>query len=71
MKVGLILETAEAREVHHMCVLLGKFDFQHFQEHVFTKDQILDRFTVFFARTELYYVCSRYGFHCVIMVYFL
>nr|XP_046492605.1 glutamate synthase [NADH] isoform X2 [Neodiprion pinetum] len=23
MKVGLILETAEAREVHHMCVLLG------------------------------------------------
>lgn len=23
MRVGLILETAEAREVHHMCVLLG------------------------------------------------
>lgn len=23
MKVGLILETAEAREVHHVCVLLG------------------------------------------------
>ncbi|XP_044595767.1 glutamate synthase [NADH] isoform X1 [Cotesia glomerata] len=23
MKVGLIIETAEAREVHHMCVLLG------------------------------------------------
>ncbi|PZC79711.1 hypothetical protein B5X24_HaOG216019 [Helicoverpa armigera] len=23
MKVGIILETAEAREVHHMCVLLG------------------------------------------------
>lgn len=23
MKVGLILETGEAREVHHMCVLLG------------------------------------------------
>jgi len=23
MKVGLILETAEAREVHHICVLLG------------------------------------------------
>ncbi|KAJ9598085.1 hypothetical protein L9F63_026811, partial [Diploptera punctata] len=23
MKVGLVLETAEAREVHHMCVLLG------------------------------------------------
>lgn len=23
MKVGLILETAEAREVHHNCVLLG------------------------------------------------
>lgn len=23
MKVGLVLETAEAREVHHICVLLG------------------------------------------------
>lgn len=23
MKVGLILETGEAREVHHMCALLG------------------------------------------------
>lgn len=23
MKVGLILETAEAREVHHICLLLG------------------------------------------------
>lgn len=23
MKVGLILETGEAREVHHICVLLG------------------------------------------------
>ena len=23
MKVGLIVETGEAREVHHMCVLLG------------------------------------------------
>lgn len=23
MKVGLIVETAEAREVHHVCVLLG------------------------------------------------
>lgn len=23
MKVGLVLETGEAREVHHMCVLLG------------------------------------------------
>lgn len=23
MKVGLILETGEAREVHHMCTLLG------------------------------------------------
>lgn len=23
MKVGIILETGEAREVHHMCVLLG------------------------------------------------
>lgn len=23
MKVGLIVETAEAREVHHICVLLG------------------------------------------------
>lgn len=25
MKVGLIVETAEAREVHHICVLLGTF----------------------------------------------
>lgn len=23
MKVGLIIETAEAREVHHICLLLG------------------------------------------------
>ncbi|KOB62123.1 Glutamate synthase, partial [Operophtera brumata] len=27
MKVGILVETAEAREVHHMCVLLGKNHF--------------------------------------------
>lgn len=30
MKVGIILETAEAREVHHMCVLLGKNYILHY-----------------------------------------
>lgn len=40
MKVGLILETAEAREVHHMCVLLGNIHFNNYTDFVCVKNML-------------------------------
>lgn len=78
MKVGLILETAEAREVHHICVLLGygadaicpylvfemakNLRADHVLDETFT-DEIIYKVN---PHTNIYFNCKKFFRICII-----